>query len=145
MQDRPTAAELLRDIADTLDGRILPLLSGGEQHLVRVAANLCRILEREVELAPALEAQERALLLGLLPGAAVDAPAAELDAGLARLVATTDDRQLLARAREALVTIVEGKLAVNKPGYAAGPAPAPGQHGGGGGSDNGGAGEGVGP
>jgi hypothetical protein len=117
MQDRPTAAELLRDIAGTLDERILPLLSGNEQHQVRVAANLCRILEREVALGPTLEAEERALLEDLLPDLPAATPLAELNAELARRVATVDDRDFLARAQAAMLTIARGKLAVNKPGY----------------------------
>ncbi len=117
MQDRPTAAELLRDIAATLDERILPLLSGNEQHQVRVAANLCRILEREASLGPSLEAEERALLAELLVDQAADAPIAELQAELARRVATSDDRAFLARAHEVLITLTRHKLAVNKPGY----------------------------
>lgn len=117
MQDRPTAAELLRDIAGTLDERILPLLSGNEQHQVRVAANLCRVLEREVALGPALEAEERALLEDLLPDLPAGTPLAELNAELARRVATVDDRDFLARAQAAMLTITRGKLAVNKPGY----------------------------
>ena len=117
MQDRPTAPELLRDIAATLDERILPLLSGNEQHQVRVAANLCRILEREVRLGPDLEASERALLADLLPDQPGDAPLADLQAELARRVATVDDEHFLARAHGALVTMTRAKLAVNKPGY----------------------------
>jgi hypothetical protein len=117
MQDRPTAAELLEDIATTLDDRILPLLSGNEQHQVRVAANLCRILQREVELGPGLEAEERALLAELLPDRPAGATVAELQAELARRVATVDDREFLGRAHAALLTMTRGKLAVNKPGY----------------------------
>ena len=117
MQDRPTAAELLRDIAATLDDRILPLLSGNEQHLVRVAANLCRILEREVALGSDLDADERAVLAGLLPDRSADEDVADLQAELAHRVATSDDREFLARAHEGLVAMTRGKLAVNKPGY----------------------------
>lgn len=117
MQDRPTAPELLRDIAATLDERIVPLLSGNEQHQVRVAANLCRILEREVRLGPVLEAEERTLLLDLLGDQAADTPTDALTAELARRVAVSDDADFLARARAALLTITSHKLAVNKPGY----------------------------
>ncbi|MEL6983988.1 MAG: DUF6285 domain-containing protein [Actinomycetota bacterium] len=117
MQDRPTAPELLRDIAATLDERIVPLLSGNEQHQVRVAANLCRILEREVRLGPALEAEERTLLFDLLPDQPADTPTARLTAELATQVASSDDPDFLARARAALLRITGHKLAVNKPGY----------------------------
>ncbi len=117
MQDRPTAPELLRDIAATLDERIVPLLNGNEQHQVRVAANLCRIIEREVRLGPDLEREERALLTGLLPDQPDDASIAELNAELARRVATVDDPEFLARAHGALIALTKQKLAVNKPGY----------------------------
>ena len=117
MQDRPTASELLRDIAGTLDERILPLLSGNEQHLVRVAANLCRIIEREVRLGPEGAAQERALLTDLLPALSPDTDPAELNAELARRIGATEDHEFLGRAHEALLTMTRTKLAVNKPGY----------------------------
>ncbi|MEM9561465.1 MAG: DUF6285 domain-containing protein [Actinomycetota bacterium] len=117
MQDRPTAAELLRDIAATLDERILPLLSGNEQHQVRVAANLCRILEREALLGPDLAAEERSLLGELLPDQPDDASIDDLNAELARRVATSDDDEFLARAHAVLVALTGHKLAVNKPGY----------------------------
>lgn len=129
MQDRPTAPELLRDIAATLDERIVPLLSGNEQHQVRVAANLCRIIEREVRLGPGLEADERTILAELLPDEPADAPVAELQAELARRIATVDDAEYLVRAHSALIALTRQKLAVNKPGYDdfdfAGEVPAP--------------------
>lgn len=117
MQDRPTAPELLRDIAGTLDERILPLLSGNEQHLVRVAANLCRIVEREIRLGPEPERDERDLLMELLPDQPAEASVANLQAELARRVAATDDRGFLGQAHEVLITLTRAKLAVNKPGY----------------------------
>ena len=48
MQDRPTAAELLADIAELLEGEALDATSGALRHKIRVAGNLCRIIEREV-------------------------------------------------------------------------------------------------
>ena len=46
MQDDPDATTLLRAIADTLESRVLPNTDPSVQHQVRVAANLCRILQR---------------------------------------------------------------------------------------------------
>ena len=40
MQDRPTAAELLEAVADSLDGEVLPVVDFTVQHKVRVAANI---------------------------------------------------------------------------------------------------------
>jgi hypothetical protein len=117
VQDRPTASELLDTIAGLLEQELLPATRGGLQHQVRVAANLCRILEREARLGPAQEAREVELLAGALgePPAGRDALAlshalvARLDAG--------HDAALEQRAYRALVEIVRGKLAIAKPGH----------------------------
>ena len=66
MQDRPTAQELLRTIGDLLQGEVLRATEGALQHQVRVAGNLCRILERELALGTELDAGEVELLAGLL-------------------------------------------------------------------------------
>ena len=50
MLDRPNASELLETIAELLGDEVLPATSGLLQHKVRVAANLCRILDREARL-----------------------------------------------------------------------------------------------
>jgi hypothetical protein len=117
MQDRPTASELLEAIAELLEQEVLPATQGGLQHQVRVAGNLCRILEREARLGPVQDAREVELLartLGEAPGgrdalALSRALVARLDAG--------PDPALERRAFRALVEIVRGKLAVAKPGH----------------------------
>jgi hypothetical protein len=136
MQDRPTPSELLATIADLLEGPVLGATRGPLQHQVRVAGNLCRILEREARLGAAHEAREVELLAGALgepargrdalaePGnglAALAEPGARL-AALAlsrRLVErlAAGDEALERRAWAALVEIVRGKLAVAKPGH----------------------------
>lgn len=116
MQDRPTSTELLGDIADLLRDDVLPALEGPLRHHVRVASNLCSIIERELRLGPDLAAEEEALLRELLP----EAPAAEtVEALHERLVDAirTRDRAFVSRAWETLVVITRGKLAVAKPGY----------------------------
>ena len=115
MQDRPTTTELLTDIADLLADEVVPALQGGTQHHVRVAANLCRIVEREVRLGPALDVEEERLLRELLPDAE---PSDDIPALHARLIdairaGTVDDE----RCRQVLLTITCGKLSVVKPGY----------------------------
>lgn len=115
MQDRPSLGELLDAIAELLDDEILPQLDGGSRHKVRVAANLCRIMGREVELGAALDARERELLVDLLDHDGGESTA-ELSAMLAERLHRGDDT--LARAAHgALVEIVRGKLAVAKPGH----------------------------
>jgi len=119
MQYRPTAAELLADIAELLEKEVIDQLSGPVQHKVRVAANVARILEQEVQLAPANAAHERAIattLLGL-PG---DDPSSLLDLRT-RLADTLrhgdapggDERAVW----EALVAMTKDDLAISKPGH----------------------------
>src|SRR2546423_10751006 len=66
MQDRPTARELLTDIADLLETQVVPAFTGPLQHQVRVAGNLCRIIERELAMGAESERREVELLDELL-------------------------------------------------------------------------------
>lgn len=115
MQDRPTAAELLSTIAELLENAVLPQTSGPLQHQVRVAANLSRILVREMEIGPAGEAHARELLLGLLHEAEGDA--SDLSRALAERLAAAGDLELERAAWPVLIEIVRAKLAITKPGY----------------------------
>jgi len=119
MQYRPTAAELLADIAALLDDEVLEALSGPVQHKVRVAANVARILEREFLLADANAAQERRIIAGLLDLSADDsASLPDLRARLADTLrhgdlAGHDDEEVW----EALVAMTRGDLEIAKPGH----------------------------
>ena len=117
MQDRPTAAELLAAIADLLERELLAATSGGLQHQVRVAGNLCRILERETRLGPAQDAREVELLAGALAEPAGGRDALALSRALAERLDAGGDAALERRAFAALVEIVRGKLAIAKPGH----------------------------
>ena len=90
--DRPTAAELLDIIAETLSETVVPATEPHARHQARVAANLCRILQRELagDLGPA----------PALPPSLVD----------------LDDEEAAATF-DAVQAIVRAKLAINKPGY----------------------------
>jgi hypothetical protein len=116
MHDRPTARELLTTIADLLEGEALRATSGLLQHQVRVAGNLCRILDRELEQAGAHEREERTRLSSLL-GAGPDADLSSLHTRLIERLAAGADPEFERRAWRALVEGVREKLAVNKPGY----------------------------
>ncbi len=111
MQDRPTAAELLAEIADVLEGDVLHALSGPLQHSVRVAGNLARIVQRELELGPAADAREHAALVELLGR---DGSTDELNQELA---AHIRDGSIAAGAWPALVAIARDKVAIVKPGH----------------------------
>ncbi len=90
--DRPTASELLEIIAETLTTTVLPATAPHAQHQVRVAANLCRILERELMAKPV--------------GAAT----------VPETVLELDDEEAAAIFAQ-VKGLVQAKLAINKPGY----------------------------
>ncbi|MDA8043714.1 MAG: DUF6285 domain-containing protein [Actinomycetota bacterium] len=75
MKYRPTDAELLDAVAELLEGPVLAAVPGGLGHQVRVAANLCRILQRQQEVEPAALERERHSLLAVLGGDPDGAPA----------------------------------------------------------------------
>ena len=115
MQDRPDAWELLDAVAELFEETLMPATEGGVRHQARVAANLCRIVQRELEMGDELERREVELLREVL-GADPSAPIAELNLDLTnRLLAGDED--LERRAWPALLEIVRGKLSVAKPGY----------------------------
>ena len=116
MEDRPTASELLQAVSELLQDEVLPVLEGGLQHKVRVAANLCRIVDRELRLGPDAAEQER-LELGDLLGTEGTLP--DLNQGLSEALRCSDDDAFLARAADILFVVTERKLAIDKPGYAA--------------------------
>lgn len=117
MQDRPTARELLADIADLLEGDVVPVLEGPLQHQVRVAGNLCRIIERELRLGAGNDARQAQTLADLLDAGPADI--ADHAARLDERLRTGDDvdADFERRAWATLVEIVRGKLAVTKPGH----------------------------
>lgn len=90
--DRPTAAELLEIVAETLSDTVVPATATHAQHQARIAANLCRILARELS-APDATALD-------LPGSLIDCDDASAEAAFADVMA-----------------LVKAKLDVVKPGY----------------------------
>ena len=78
MQDRPTAEQLLEAVAAFLREQVVPSTRGPLAFHARVAANALDIARREIALAPAAEARERALLVALL-GADAPRDAAQLN------------------------------------------------------------------
>ena len=121
MLDRPDAATLLKAMAATLSDEVLPTTSGGTRHAVRVVANLCRILEREVTAGPTASEQTRQALADLLDR---DATLPELIADLDRALRdreigdASEDASFDARVREVILADVERRLAIDRPGYA---------------------------
>ncbi len=122
MLDRPDAATLLKAMAATLSDEVLPSTSGGTRHAVRVVANLCRILEREVNDGPAASEQTRRALAELLGH---DASLPELVADLDQVLCdrgTGEDANAAesfdSRVRKLILADVERRLSIDRPGYA---------------------------
>ena len=120
MQPRPTAEEILRDVAALLDDVLVPALSGPEQHQARVAASLIGIVHREVQLASGNDAAEREAWIGLLG----DAAPADADLVTLRREAANALRSGLADSPEAdaavwpvLLRATRADLAIVKPGH----------------------------
>jgi len=116
MQYIPTTSNLLITMADLLDNELLPALPPSLQHKARVAANLCRILERENELEPAAAQREHDRLVSVLGH---DGNRVELSAELAKRLRSSSDPDFDRAAWEAIVAIVRDDLAIDKPGHGA--------------------------
>ena len=117
MQDRPTSWELLDAVAELLEETLMPATEGGVRHQARVAANLCRIVQREIAAGAELDLRENELLTEALGQTAPQgADSLTLNRELQdRLLA--GDTELEGRAWQALLEIVRGKLTIAKPGY----------------------------
>jgi hypothetical protein len=114
MQYVPTAANLLATMADLLDDELLPALPNSLQHKARVAANLCRILEREEELAEAAAGREHELLVRLLGH---DGDSETLSGELARRLRSSSDQEFDRAAWDVIVAILRDDLTIAKPGH----------------------------
>ena len=114
MIDRPDAQRLLRAMAETLTEEVLPATSGGARHSARVVANLCRILERELETGAVARETSRTEIGALLDR---DLSLAELALALDERLRTADP-EFEAEAHGRLLADVERRLAIGRPGYA---------------------------
>lgn len=66
MQDVPSAAELLEAVREFLEGDIFPVVEGRAKFHTRVAMNVLKIVERELELSVESDARERKSIETLL-------------------------------------------------------------------------------
>ena len=114
MQYVPSAANFLATMADLLDNELLPALPPSLQHKARVAANVCRILERQNELEPAAMQREHDRLAKVLGH---DGERVDLSAELTNTLRSSSDTGFDAAAWEAIVAIVRDDLAIAKPGH----------------------------
>ncbi len=117
MQYRPDASELLDAVASLLEGDVIAAVPPHLQHQVRVAANLCRVLQRESQLGDVNDAAERERLASILETG--DDDLASMRAALtARLDDPAPIDPVLDRSiRAALLTTLRADLAIAKPSY----------------------------
>ena len=112
--DRPDRLEILDAVTSLLDRDVKAHVPGATGYHLRVAINLLRILERELELGPRLAAVERegmGALLGDLPER--ERSPAELCARIRDGRIRHDDPELRAHLRAATLA----KLAIDNPKY----------------------------
>ncbi|MEI8303918.1 MAG: DUF6285 domain-containing protein [Burkholderiales bacterium] len=120
MHNTPTPDELLEVVARYLTEVAMPLLPPAAAFHARVAANAVNVVRRQVALAPAQEAAERARLAALLGTAlaGTDAGLAQANQALSQAIAEgrvgLDDPALLAHLWQTTLD----RLAVDQPGYA---------------------------
>jgi hypothetical protein len=91
MQDRPTATELVAAVRAFLEEDVMPAVDGRIAFHTRVAVNALGIVERELELGPALEETERARAVALLgTRASTDDTTSALETTLAAAIRAGD-------------------------------------------------------
>jgi hypothetical protein len=115
LHDRPTAQELVQAVREYLEHDVVPGTEGRLSFHARVAANVLAMVERELDLGPALDAHEQLRLERLLGH---EGSITDLTAELARRIR---DGSLDARRGdvvELLRASVLAKLAVANPTYA---------------------------
>lgn len=128
MNDSPRAAELLKAIAAFLDNDLSGEVTGRKRFMVRVAANLSRIVARELALGPDLLRVQLKALAELLGHKAevADCPEGrrlemfeELNEQLSRRIAAgeADTEPWRSAVLAYLRTNVAAKLAIDNPGY----------------------------
>ncbi len=110
----PSAEDLLDIVAEVLEQQVLPVVPSSVQHNVRVAANLARIVQREVVLGPAAEAAETAAWRGLTGS---DENLDDLRARVVGRVRHGDDPEFESRVWEVAVANCRRELAIVKPGH----------------------------
>lgn len=122
MQDKPTAEELLEALAQFLDAEVVPAFEGRRRFHVIVAANVARIVAREIRLGPEQAKQEYAALCALLGKSQSDpAPTqealGELNAELCRRIdeGAADQGPYRRKVLDFLRSAVTAKLAIDNP------------------------------
>jgi hypothetical protein len=116
MQDQPTPPEVLAAVAAFLRIVVAAETKGATSFQARVAANALEMMRRQLELAPAAEADERERLTALLGR---EGGLFELNSELSRRLAAGEVDLSTPGVRAHLWKTTMAKLAVDQPTYAA--------------------------
>lgn len=127
MEDLPTAVDLLGVVALFLESEIVPVTEGSHRFRVRVAANVMRIIAREIQYEESHLRREVKALAELLGKSETHAETAAearrqalaLNSELCGRIraGVADDGGFRARTLEVVRAIVENKLEVANPAY----------------------------
>jgi hypothetical protein len=116
MQDQPYPSEVIGAVAEFLRNVVAPKADPLTAFQTRVAINALEMMRRQLDLAPAAEADEAARLAGLLGH---DGALADLNAELAAKIADGDLDLTSPGLSDHLWATTLAKLAVDQPSYAA--------------------------
>jgi len=122
VQDKPTAEELLEALAQFLEAEVIPAFEGRGRFHAIVAANVARIVAREIQLAPEHAKREYAALCDLLGKTPTDpaptqATLAQLNAELCERIedGAADRGDYRRKVLDFLRSAVAAKLAIDNP------------------------------
>ena len=114
MQDQPTASELVGAVADFIRNHAMPQLQGHAAFHARVAANALDIVKRELEVAPAANAEEASRLTTLL---GMEASLEDLNRELCRRIETGEVGLDTPGLKDHLWRTTLTKLSIDQPNY----------------------------
>jgi hypothetical protein len=114
LHDRPTTGELVAAVREYLERDVMPATEGRVAFHARVAANVLGMVERELALGAALDAEEHDRLVALLGR---DGSVRELTDALARGIREGSIEVPWSELVEGVRGTVRAKLEVANPGY----------------------------
>ncbi len=115
--DRPTKNELLEAVKEFMQDKLLPELEGHLNFNTRVAINVLKTLERELELGESITIQSKERLLGLLNETDTSLGAQELNKILSKKIRNRELDYQDKGLNEHLWKTTMDKLSVDNPRY----------------------------
>ncbi|MCP4752384.1 MAG: hypothetical protein GY866_15935 [Proteobacteria bacterium] len=114
--NRPSMKELVEAVREFLENKVQPAIEGQVSFHTRIAINMLKTVERELELSPELDSQELLRLQGLL---GKEGSLEELNSELCRKIREESLDYQSDDLIEHLRLTALGKLSIDNPGYSA--------------------------